>query len=71
VAKKGSRQKRPLPTAWQVAKKGWWQRWLPGRWQRKAGGKGGWQLTASISVPFATCQAVRQSAKIKIFIFEI
>ena len=23
-----SRQRRPLPTAWQVAKKSWWQRWL-------------------------------------------
>ena len=71
VAKKGSRQRRPLPTAWQVAKKGSRQRWLPGRWQRKAGGKGGGQLTASIFVPFATCQAVRQSIKTKFFIFEI
>jgi len=41
VVKKGSRQRRPLPTAWQVAKVGSRQRWLPGRWQRKAGGKGG------------------------------
>jgi hypothetical protein len=54
-----------------VAKKGWWQRWLPGRWQKKAGGKGGGTLTAPIAIPFATCQAVRQSAKIKFFIFEI
>jgi len=71
VAKKGSRQRRPLPTAWQVAKKDSRQRWLPGRWQRKDGGKGGGQLTALTSVPFATCQAVSQSAKTKIFIFEI
>ena len=47
VAKKGSRQRRPLPTAWQVAKKGSRQSCLPGRWQRKAGGKGGGQLTPS------------------------
>jgi len=54
VAKKGSRQRHPLPTVWQVAKKGSRQRWLPGRWQRKADAKGGGQLTALISVPFAT-----------------
>ena len=42
--------------AWQVAKESWWQRW---------------RGTNGVAVLFATCQAVRQSAKIKFFIFKI
>ena len=42
---------------------------LSASWQRKAGGKGGWGQTTPIAVLFATCHAVRQSAKTPFFYF--